>query len=111
MVKINKHLSVSWFDYFYMIVMMIYMGQATHETHCMAYGNIVNDFIPIMIPIVLTGVLIYKHRISFDNSNLRKMFGIFIIWCLLAAIKYGYGLGSNQAIVLAFYLFYAIPIQ
>ncbi len=89
---------------------MVYMGQATPETRCMVSGNIMHEYIPILIPIVLTGALIYKHRISFDNGNIRKIFGVFFIWCLLVAFKYGYGLGSNQAIGLTFFLFYAILI-
>lgn len=110
MIKIHDGLTVSWFDYLYMIVMLIYMGQATPETRCMISGNIFQEFIPIMIPIVLTGILIYFHKIAFDNVNLQKILGLFFIWCLLTAIKYGYGLGSHQAVGLSFFLFYAVFI-
>ena len=64
------HKKTSWFNYFYMLVMIIYMGQATRETACMTGGSLVKQFIPIFIPIFLTLVLLYKNKkISYKRKN------------------------------------------
>ena len=37
----------SKFDYFYMLVIIIYLGQATRDTACMTGGSLIRQFVPI----------------------------------------------------------------
>lgn len=103
------HKEASWFNYFYMLVMVIYMGQATRETACMTGGSLVKQFIPIFIPIFLTLVLLYKNKkISYKSKNLRLVCIIFVIWCVAVSFKYSFSISNNEAISKLFFLFYAL---
>lgn len=102
------HKETSWFNYFYMLVMVIYMGQATRETACMTGGSLVKQFIPIFIPIFLTLVLLYKNKkISYESKNLQLVSIIFVIWCIAVSFKYSFSISNNEAISKLFFLFYA----
>ena len=56
------------FSIFYMLIMVIYMGQATPETSRMI-GGLSGNPIPLLIPIILTFILCQKNPISFRNRN------------------------------------------
>lgn len=101
----------SWYDKFYMLVMVIYLGQATRDTACMIGGSFSKQFIPIFIPILLTIILLRKNKaISFKNKNLRVVSAVFAVWCVAIKFKYGFGFNSNEAISRMFFLFYFVLI-
>ena len=56
------------FEIFYMLVMVIYMAQATPETGRMI-GGLSGNPIPFLLPIILTYMLWRKYPISFNNRN------------------------------------------
>lgn len=102
------HKKTSWFNYFYMLVMVIYMGQATRETACMTGGSLVKQFVPIFIPIFLTLVLLYKNKkISYKSKKLQLVSIIFVIWCVAVSFKYSFSISNNEALSKLFFLFYA----
>ena len=45
MIHITNTQKVSWLDYLYMVIMVIYLGQATVDTAAMVNTNILNHFI------------------------------------------------------------------
>lgn len=97
----------SKFDYFYMLVIIIYLGQATRDTACMTGGSLIKQFVPIFIPIFLTLILLYKNkRISYKSKELQRVCFVFAVWCIAVTFKFGFGLNSNEAISRMFFLFY-----
>lgn len=108
MVRISKNLKIDWFEYIYMFIVVIYMGSATADTKSMQGADIKNQLVPIAIPLFMTILLAIRNKVVFKNVNLRKVLFIFIFWCAAEAVKFGFGLGSYQAIGFTFFLFYAI---
>ena len=64
-----------WFEIFYMLVMVIYMAQATPETGRMI-GGLSGNPIPFLLPIILTYILWKKHPISFFIQEQKTIFNI-----------------------------------
>lgn len=95
------------FETFYILVMVIYMGQATAETSRMI-GNLSGNPVPLLLPIVLTYILCRRHSISFNNKNLQIVLWIYFVWTCLSLIKYGDF--STQNISYYFFTAYAIFI-
>lgn len=95
------------FEVFYMLVMIIYMGQATSETSRMV-GSLSGNPIPFLLPIVLTYILCRRHPISFNNKKLLTVLLIYFVWTCLSIIKYGDF--STQSLSYYFFIAYAILI-
>lgn len=95
------------FEVFYMLVMVIYMGQATPETSRMV-GSLSGNPIPLLLPIMLTYMLWKKHPVSFNDRNFHIVLGVYGIWAILSLIKYGDF--STQELSYHFFMVYAIII-
>lgn len=48
MIQITNTQKISWFDYLYMLVMVIYLGQATIETAAMVNTNILKNILLVL---------------------------------------------------------------
>ena len=90
MIHITNTQKVSWLDYLYMVIMVIYLGQATADTAAMVNTNILNHFIGFLIPFVFSIILAIKHNVQFKNFHLEHLLLLFAIWCFLIIIKYGF---------------------
>lgn len=110
MIHITNTQKVSWLDYLYMVIMVIYLGQATVDTAAMVNTNILNHFIGFLIPFVFSIILAIKHNVQFKNFHLEHLLLLFAIWCFLIIIKYGFEIVTNYSVITAFYLFYGIII-
>lgn len=110
MIQITNTQKISWFDYLYMLVMVIYLGQATTETAAMVNTNILKNFIGFIIPFFLSIIFVIKHHVRFNSLRLKYLITIFSFWCLGAVLKYGFGIIGNYSIITSFYLFYAILV-
>ena len=108
MIRITDNLKIDWFEYIYLFIVVIYMGSATAETKCMQGADIVNQLVPIAIPLLLTIILAIRNKVAFKNANLHKILLLFLLWSGAVTIKYGFGFGDYQVIGFAFFLFYAI---
>jgi len=97
MIYITKTQKVSWFDYLYMVIMVIYLGQATVDTAAMVNTNILNHFTGFLIPLVFSIILAIKHNVQFKNFHLEHLLLLFAIWCLLIIIKYGFEIVTNYS--------------
>ena len=95
------------FEVFYMLVMVIYMAQATPETSRMV-GGLSGNPIPLLLPMVLTYVLWRRHPISFHNKKLYLVLGIYCVWAVCSLVKYGDF--STQELSYHFFMVYAILI-
>ena len=95
------------FEIIYMLVMVIYMAQATQETSRMV-GGISGNPIPLLLPILLTYVLWRKHPISFHNKKLYLVLGVYCVWAVCSLVKYGDF--SAQELSYHFFMIYAIVI-
>ena len=82
MFSLFKKYDVGIFEYLYMFVMVIYLGQMTPQTGRMV-GTISGDPVPFLLPIVLTVILVFKNPISFLNRRLTFVLIIFAIWSIL----------------------------
>ncbi len=107
MIKISETYRCPFFEYFYMFVMVIYMAQMTPETGRMV-GTLSGNPIPFLIPIVLTGILLYRHPISFSHKKLWMFVGVMGCWSL--AICYELPDFSTSNLSYYFFLFYSIFI-
>lgn len=110
MIQITKTQKVSWFDYLYMLIMVIYLGQATVDTATMVNTNLLKHFAGFLIPIAFSVILTVKHHVCFRNQHLTHLLVLFAIWCFLIIIKYGFGIINNYSVITTFYLFYGIII-
>lgn len=106
MLGLKKNL-VSSYDYIYMIIMVIYMGQMTEDTARMV-GGLSGNPIPFIIPIITTLVFTVNHHISFRNKNLWVIICLFLVWSFAVVIKKT--LFSTQELSFYFFLFYAIIV-
>ena len=95
------------FEIFYILVMVIYMGQATPETSRMVAG-ISGNLIPLLLPMLLTYILCKRHPISFNNNNLRLVLIFYSIWAVCSLYKYGDF--STQELSYHFFMVYAVII-
>ena len=95
------------FEIFYMLVMVIYMAQATPETGRMI-GVLSGNPIPFLLPIILTYILWKKHPISFKNKKLYLILAIYSIWAICSLIKYGNY--TTEELSYHFFMVYAIVI-
>ena len=95
------------FEVFYMLVMVIYMAQATPETSRMV-GGLSGNPIPLLLPMVLTYLLWRRHPISFHNKKLYLVLGVYCVWAVCSLVKYGDF--STQELSYHFFMVYAILI-
>ena len=90
-----------------MLVMVIYMAQATPETSRMV-GSISGNPVPLLLPMVLTYILWRRHPISFHNKRLYLILGVYCVWAVCSLVKYGDF--STQELSYHFFMIYAIVI-
>lgn len=79
MVKLCDNTAIKRYEYFYFFVIALYMAQMTPETTRMI-GGLSSPWIPFLIPIALTVILLLRNPISFNNRYLIKIIGICLIW-------------------------------
>lgn len=106
----NTSNKIHWFDFFYMLVMVIYMGQATKETQCMVMADIVKQLIPTLIPIVLTLIQVVRHRVSFSNVRYKQVMIVCLFWIFAVILKFDIRWGNNLMFASFFFLLYSITI-
>ena len=99
---------VRYFEYFYMFVMVLYMAQMTGDTGRMV-GSLSGNPIPLLLPIVLTVILLMRHKIHWGNRNLWLLTGATTVWSLAILIKYNAFTSSSEWSYI-FFLYYAIFI-
>ena len=99
---------VKYFEYFYMVVMVIYMAQMTNDTGRMV-GTLSGNPLPFLLPIILTVILLSRHKIKWDCKQLWIIIGIFVIWSFLILAKYN-AFTNTEELSYLFFLFYAIII-
>lgn len=102
-----KKNDIGIFEYLYMFIMVIYMGQMTSETSRMV-GTISGDPVPFVLPIILTIIFIIRNPISFLNRRLVFILLVIGFWSILIIEKYN--LFTNNELSYYFFLFYAIFI-
>lgn len=107
MIKIHRNKYCHTFEYLYLFVMVIYMAQMTPATARMV-GGLSGNPISLFIPIVLTVILLFRHRISFFSRKLWMFVGVMLLWSGAICYKFHDFSSSN----LSFYIFliYAIFI-
>ncbi|MBO4905929.1 MAG: hypothetical protein J5486_02695 [Bacteroidaceae bacterium] len=107
MIKIHYDFFYHIYEYLYLFVMVIYMGQMTPDLGRMV-GKLSGNPIPLLIPIIMTVILLMRNPISFGNNRLWQLTSIMLIWSVGVCYKFHDFTSSN----LSFYLFliYAIFI-
>ena len=109
MIKLSTDITIKKFEYFYIWVMVIYMARISPETSRMIGGF--GFDIPFLFPIILTLVLLHRNKISFQNNNLKKLLGLFMLWTMVIILKFSDSFISNPSQVsYSFFLFYSILI-
>ena len=107
MFSLFRKYDIGIFEYLYMFIMVIYLGQMTPQTGRMV-GTISGDPIPFLLPIVLTVILVIKHPISFFNRRFIFILIIFAVWSILTIEKYQ--LLNNEELSYYFFLFYSLIV-
>ncbi len=107
MINILNLFRIKRFEYIYMFVMVIYMAQITPVTSRM-YGSLNGNPIPFLIPIILTLILLYRNRVTFNNVNLAIVSGVIAIWSLITNVLYNDF--SSETFSYLFFLYYAVFI-
>lgn len=107
MIKILNKTYCPTFEYLYLFVMVIYMGQMTLETGRMV-GTLSGNPIPFLIPILMTIILLYRNPISFAHKKLWKFVAIMFCWSVAVCYKFQDFTSGNLSYY--FFLFYAIFI-
>lgn len=79
--------STSRFDWWYMFVMVIYMGMATSATKRMV-NTLSGNPVPLLLPMILTFILYARNRISFKSRGLLVVTSIYLIWSILSIVKW-----------------------
>ena len=102
---INK--VVSRFDYFYIFVMVIYMGQATPETSRMV-TTLSGNPVPLLFPIILTYILCKRNKVSFRNKRFLGILAIYGLWAIFSLLKYE--IFTTEELSYHFFMVYAIII-
>lgn len=105
MVKLCDNSLIKNYEYFYFFIMIIYMGQMTPDTMRMI-GGLSAPWIPFLIPITLTIILLIRNPISFKSNNLLKLIVICLIWDIAVSIHKKLISSSDQSF--QFFLFYAV---
>ena len=77
----------------------------TPETSRMV-GSLSGNPIPFLIPIVLTGILLSRHKVNFKDKALWLLLGIFCFWAVLVLMKYN-GFNSEN---MSYMFFVVYPI-
>lgn len=85
MFQIIKKLHIDYYDYIYFFMMVIYMSHMTLETRVML-GGVREHPIAFIIPIVLTLILLNKHKIPFNNIHLLITIIILVVWSILQLV-------------------------
>lgn len=107
MVSLFKQDKIRTFEYFYFVVMVIYMAQVDHYTSRMV-GTLSSPYFPFFFPIILTLILLDRNKVKFDDKRLIRICLTMAIWTvLLFSHKQTYG--SDQY-SWYFFLFYSIII-
>lgn len=106
-VNIFNVFRVKYFEYIYMLVMVIYMGQMTPETGRMV-GTLSGNPIPFLIPIVFTVILVFRNGIQWKR-NLFLITSILFVWSILSLYKY-HAFRNTVDLSYHFFLYYAIII-
>lgn len=107
MVSLFKQDKIRTFEYFYFVVMVIYMAQVDHYTSRMV-GTLSSPYFPFFFPIILTLILLDRNKVKFDDKRLIRICLTMAIWMvLLFSHKQTYG--SDQYSYY-FFLFYSIII-
>ena len=105
---VNNTLIKKWsFEYWYFLIMIIYMAQMTEETSRMI-TTLSGNPIPFLIPIVTTVILLIRNPINWNSKKLWNIILIFVLWTLLIIIKYSDY--STQFLSYSFFLFYSLII-
>lgn len=97
------------FEYFYMIIMVIYMAQMTPETSRLV-GGFTGDVIPLLVPVIPTLFLFLKYSLTIGKEFISVTL-LFIIWLFAIMIKLNtfYSLGFisfHLFIVFSFFIAY-----
>lgn len=87
--------------------MVLYMGQMTAFTVRMVAG-LSSPWIPFLLPIVLTAILIKRNPINFKNRKFLNLLWICFIWEVVVTICKGLFSTGDQSF--QFFLFYSIVI-
>lgn len=107
MVSLFKQDKIRTFEYFYFVVMVIYMAQVDHYTSRMV-GTLSSPYFPFFFPIILTFILLDRNKVKFDDKRLIRICLTMALWTvLLFSHKQTYG--SDQY-SWYFFLFYSIII-
>lgn len=107
MISLFKQDKIKTFEYFYFFVMIIYMAQMDNHTARMITG-MSSPFFPFFLPIILTLVLLDRHKVKFDDKRLLRVLLIFAIWTVLIFTHKKYFDISQYSWY--FFLFYSIVI-
>ncbi len=95
------------FEYIYMVIMVIYMGQMTPVTSRMV-SSISGNLFPFLLPIVASVFLWLRRPVSFFHRSFWIVIGLFFFWATLV-INY-YDSYKNEDLSYYFFLFYSIVI-
>lgn len=87
--------------------MVIYMAQMVPETSRMV-GNLSGNPIPLLIPMFLTVILLYRNPINIFHGKLWAL--VFILLCWSITICYKFHDFSSTNLSFYFFLFYAVFI-
>ena len=79
--------STKKFDWWYMFILVIYMGMATPETSRMD-NTLSGNPIPLVLPIILTWILYVKHHVNFKSTDLKIILFLYLIWSILSFAKW-----------------------
>ena len=103
----NRHIR-NTYEYWYLVLMVVYMAQMTSDTSRMV-GGISGNPIPFFLPILATIILIKRNNVDFRYRKLWKIIGLFTIWSFIIIYKLGI-FSSSKELSYYFFLFYAIFI-
>ena len=107
MVSLFRQDKIKTFEYLYFFVMVIYMAQMDNNTARMIMG-MSSPFFPFFLPIILTLVLLDRHKVKFDDKRFLRVLLIFAIWTVLIFTHKKYFDISQYSWY--FFLFYSIVI-
>ena len=80
-----------FYEYFYLFVMVIFMAQISGETRYYTFS--LSNPLPSLIPLLLTLLLLFRNRVSFNNKWLRYVILSFFCWFAAYTIKLTYSGG------------------
>lgn len=107
MVSLFNQDKIKTFEYFYFFIMVIYMAQMNGNTTRMISG-LSSPYFPFLFPIILTIILLDRHKVKFDNKKLLRLLLLFAIWMILLFNHKPYYGGSDYSY--HFFIFYSIII-